>query len=145
MPPYRSLPGPKSLPPGPYLWLQIFDNQKELTFGPVGAILDSGADYTCIPRRIAEAVGHDYEIDEAEDFTGRPVMVKLAVILDANIQLLHVSSPSPAKRRVSQLGKMVRTNLRLPIIEGEDALLGRDILNHFVCTLDGPKLLLEIG
>ena len=135
MPRYRQLSG-RQTPPEPFLLLQIVDNLRQLTFGPVGAIVDSGADYTCIPRRIADNLEYAYGFSQAEDFAGAVMTLRLAVIEDARVSLFDDTT-----RRVAGIA---RTSLRLPIVESDEALIGRDILNHFVCTLDGPKLLLSI-
>jgi hypothetical protein len=121
---------PSHLAAYPYLWLRILDNAKGLAFGPFGAIIDSGADYTCIPRRVLTGItGYDRELDWGRDFMGNPIRVELVYILDATIELLEQDGTVLLHTKIQRL--------RLPVINNE-GLLGRDVLNHTICNLDGP-------
>jgi Retroviral aspartyl protease len=129
--PYKQPPGQHRLPPYPFVWLRITDDTKNLHFTSFGAIIDTGADYTCIPRSVVRlAPGYDYEYDVGSDFDGNPVQVELVRITIGTVEFLDAHGTVLIKKTVQ--------NLRLPIVAGE-GLLGRDILNDYTCTLDGPN------
>lgn len=134
---YRSLGGNTRLPLCPFLQLEIVDNSKNLTLGPLDAIVDSGADYTCIPSRLVADMKYNYDLEEASDFNGGTTTVKLMVILSATLRLLDDNN--------QELAQFSEISLRLPIIESEEALLGRDVLNRIVVLLDGPAGQIDIG
>ena len=130
VPSYQKYSGQPDIAPYPYLWVRIVDNAKGLEFGPFGAIVDSAADYTCIPSQVLAGItGYDTEIDVGRDFGGNPVRVDLVYILDATIELLEEDGTVLMRKKVERL--------RLPIVDN-NGLLGRDILNHGICMLDGP-------
>ena len=117
-------------PPAPRVWLRITDTFKGLRFEGFPAIIDSGADRTCLPRDVADQTpGYDYEDDFAEEFTGNTVKVRLVRILEARVEFTDDG------------GNLLFThdylNLRLPIVNAE-GLLGRDILNYHTCVLAAP-------
>ena len=131
MPSYKEKPRQPHLAPYPYLWIRIVDDSNDLEFGPFGAIVDSGADYTCIPSHVLTGIsGYHQDVEWGRDFRGQPVRVDLVYILKATIELLEEDGTLLLRKKVERL--------RLPIIEN-DGLLGRDILNHTVCMLDGPS------
>jgi hypothetical protein len=130
VPSYRKKTQHPHLASYPYLWIRIVDNVKNLAFGPFGALVDSGADYTCIPSGVLLGIsGYDQDIEWGRDFRGNPVRVDLVYILDATVYLLEADGTLLLQKDLERL--------RLPIIEN-DGLLGRDILNHTMCLLDGP-------
>jgi predicted aspartyl protease len=128
--PYKQPPGQPHIRPYPFVWLRITDNTKNLQFASFGAIIDTGADYTCIPHSVVtNTPGYDYEEEWGMDFDGNPVVVRLVRILKATVELLDAHG--------NVLITKVFQNLRLPIVSA-DGLLGRDILNDNICVLDGP-------
>jgi hypothetical protein len=122
-------------PYAPSVRMRITDSFNNLTFEAFTALVDSGADYTCIPEDVVNrAPGYSYDWRPSEEFTGRVVQVKRVRILEALVEFLDSE------------GKAVFTgtyaNLRLPIVQA--GLLGRDILNSHFCVLNGPALKGEI-
>lgn len=131
MPSYRKYQGQPDIAPYPFLLVRIVDNVKGLVFGPFGAIVDSAADYTCMPSQVLTGIsGYDQEIDIGRDFRGNPVRVNLVYILNATVELLEEDGTVLLRKNVLRL--------RLPVVDN-DGLLGRDILNHGICRLDGPS------
>ena len=85
-------------------------------------LLDSGADITLLPRKAVEALaiqpnaGHGYELmgfDGSKSFA--PAVTLDMILLNHIFQGLYL------------------------LIEEENGILGRDILNHVVLLLDGPR------
>lgn len=134
--PYIQPPRQPDIRPYPYLWLRITDNTKNLNFALFGAIIDSGADHTCIPQTIvARTPGWDYDEEQGGDFAGNLVTVKRVRIRMATVELLDTHG--------NVLMQNGFQNLKLPIV-GVDGLLGRDILNDTICMLDGPRQMCSI-
>jgi hypothetical protein len=129
--PYKKPAQLTNIPPFPYVWLRVTDENKNIPFDSFGAIIDSAADYTCIPQQVtARASGYDHEVDFASDFKGNSIQVHLIRILKAGVELFDEKGTVLFQRKFQ--------NLRLPIVDAQ-GLLGRDILNDFTCTLDGPS------
>jgi predicted aspartyl protease len=88
-------------------------------------IVDTGADRTLLPASVVRALALP-EID-AVRLRGIDEARKLATVHDAAVTLAGLRS------------------LVQVIAFGEEAILGRDVLNRFVATLDGPALTLSIA
>jgi Retroviral aspartyl protease len=123
-------------PYAPSVRLRITDTFSNLQFETFTALVDSGADYTCIPRAVVDRVsGYSYDWRSSEEFTGNVVQVKRVRILEAWVEFLDTQGETVFSAKYA--------NLRLPIVQS--GLLGRDILNHHRCVLNGPGLAGELG
>ena len=108
-------------PPCPVLPARIYPlaSERVLSFT---LRVDSGSDLTLIPSDIlAKAGARRIDVVQAEDFEGNEIeLVRYQVTLEISDLLLR--------------------HLRVGALPtGREALLGRDVLNRFVLTLDGPS------
>jgi len=132
--PYNAVP---DHPPYPWVSLRIKDNYKNLVFGPFQCRVDSGSEATCVPAWIAGDPGvHDYEEDVAYDFAGNPVDISFLVVLDATVEVLDPQGSVVFQK--SYIG------MRFPVLPDSEGLLGLDVLNDMVSTMDGPGLVFII-
>ncbi|HEY6332032.1 MAG TPA: hypothetical protein VI756_22070 [Blastocatellia bacterium] len=132
--PYNAVPGQL---PYPHVSLRIKDNYKDLILGPFQCRVDSGSEATCVPAWIADNSGvHDYEEDVAYDFAGNPVDIWFVVVLDATVEVLDAQGAVAFQK--SYIG------MRFPILPDSEGLLGLDVLNDMVSTMDGPGLIFSI-
>ena len=93
----------------------------------VKCLVDCGSDVTGIPIRLLKRLGVTFEVTEkAQDYSGS--------WRDQQFSFVHVAlcgiDSGPIK--VARLKK------------GPIGILGRDVLNQFVVTLNGPELVCEI-
>jgi hypothetical protein len=131
---YNEVPGQH---PCPCVSLRIKDNYKNLVFGPFQCRVDSGSEVTCMPVWVADSSGvHDYEEDVAYDFAGNPVDISFVVVLDATVEILDEHGAVVFQK--SYMG------IRFPVLPDSEGLLGLDVLNDVVCTLDGPGLVFSV-
>jgi predicted aspartyl protease len=113
-------------PPAPFMDVIIAASSDSGPQRSVGALLDTGAEISIIPQQIA----HELELSPyaemiIEAFDGRRQRVNLyAVTLEI------------ADTRLS--------SVRAVAYPTSYAILGRDVLNLFLATLDGPHLSFEI-
>jgi predicted aspartyl protease len=119
-----------SKPHAPFVRIRITDSFNNLQFGSFVALVDSGADYTCIPKTVVDQVsGYSYDWRLSEEFTGNLVQVKLVRVLEAIVEFID--------KEENVVFRAKHANLQLPIVQS--GLLGRDILNSYRCVLDGPR------
>jgi predicted aspartyl protease len=113
-------------PPAPFMDIIITASKDSEPRRSVGALLDTGAEVSIIPLQIV----HELELSPyaemiIEAFDGRHQRVNLyAVTLEV------------ADTRIS--------SVRAVAYPTSYAILGRDVLNRFFTTLDGPHLSFEI-
>jgi hypothetical protein len=89
--------------------------------------LDTGSDITCIPNCINNDIPHlRFGYIDAEDYNGR-------------------RSRRITRFVIVKIGENEFPPIEAVEIEGEMGLLGRDILNRYRATLDGPGLEFELG
>ena len=110
-------------PPAPLALVTLRNPENDTVVTDVPMLIDSGSDLTLIPER--SVPGLNIESDqkntyELEGFDGRKSM---AQSLQLELNFLHRTFK----------GLFV-------IIDSESGILGRNILNHFVILLDGPRL-----
>jgi predicted aspartyl protease len=113
-------------PPAPFMAIVIAASNDSERWSSVGALLDTGAEVSIIPRQtVYELELSPYAEMIIEAFDGRRQRVDLyAVALEvAGTRLFPV---------------------RAVAYSTSYALLGRDVLNRFLTTLDGPHLSFEI-
>ena len=79
---------------------------------------------------------HDYEEDVAYDVAGNPVDISFVVILEATVEILDAQG--------AVLFQKSYTGMRFPVLPDSEGLLGLDVLNDIVCTLNGPALVFSI-
>ncbi len=92
------------------------------------ALVDSGADGTMIPIDILRAVGARYvETRQMRGVTGVAYTVDLYLV-------------------TIQIGSHVVRGIRaVAVAQGAEPLIGRDVLNQLVITLNGPAEIIEVG
>jgi predicted aspartyl protease len=114
-------------PPAPFVHVTVRPPERGIAVSDLPALLDTAADITVIPARIAEEL-QLIPLDEVPigKFDGRVSWVSTFLVQLA----LRQATP-----------KVIR------VVASRDepyVLLGRDVLNDYRATLDGPLLRLEI-
>lgn len=110
-------------PPAPVAAVTLRNPAAGLAWESVPMLVDSGADVSLLPMdclHLLAAAVESSKVYELEGFDGSRSVAQ-AVHLDLTF-----------------LGQTFRG--RFLLTQGEAGILGRDILNHFVLVLDGPKL-----
>lgn len=93
----------------------------------VRAIVDSGADATMIPVRILQEVGARRSRKALmRGVTGVSTLVDLYAVA---IQL------GPYRQGFVEV---------IGVVDNDEAIIGRDVLNHLAVTLNGPALVVEV-
>ena len=112
-------------PPAPVLEIAVHHPKANLQTG-VRAQLDPGSDISVLPESSAQAIGlqRDGEL-EAEGYDGLVARVPLSVVT------LEVA------------GEMLPP-MSVVVMPRSLAILGRDVLNHFILTLNGKDLTFEL-
>jgi hypothetical protein len=104
------------------------DGYTDLAMQQVTALVDSGADGTMIPIDVLETVGALYED---------------TVIMRG---VLGVGEPVDRYTVAIQLGPLSIHGIRaVAIPTGEEAILGRDVLNNLAVTLNGPAHVTQVS
>jgi predicted aspartyl protease len=115
-------------PPAPFVLITIGHPTESGIVGPLPARVDSAADRTVIPQAIAEAL--HLEPSEERQFEG----------LGGRLQVMSIY---PVSFAISG-----REPLTIEVAAHKEelyVLLGRDVLNQYCITLDGPNQRLEIA
>ncbi len=110
-------------PPAPILPLRVGVPRGEATVAVV-ALVDSGADMTVLPQAVVRQIG----LPAIGEITVRGVGGA-----SRRVPLYAAQVEAPGVSRVIEV-----TGL------GQEALLGRDLLNGWVVTLDGPRQILRV-
>ena len=110
-------------PPAPVVPIRLAAPQAEPTVALV-ALVDSGADLTVLPEGLPDAIG----LPQIGVVTVRGVggVVRRVPVYAAQIEVAGT-------RRIVEAA-----------VVGDAALLGRDVLNRWVVTLDGPRLVMRV-
>lgn len=118
---------PAYAPPAPFLPIAVdgYDPAKAPAILP--AFVDTGADGTLLPEDILHTVGAEY-VDT----------VRMADVA-GGIQRLDRYTV-----RVQIDGEIVHAVSAVATAAGSEALIGRDVLNHLVVTLNGPAGVVEL-
>ena len=113
-------------PPAPFIEFEVVSPQDSTQRRPVQGLLDTGAEVSVLPAEILTAL----QIPKAsnmsvESWDGSPTLVTTYIvtlaIADAHLDSIEVvAAPRP------------------------HAILGRDVLNHFILTLNGKDLTFEL-
>lgn len=121
MPVYRRQIGSVDFtPPAPVVEVRIIDGSSVET---VEALVDSGADATCIPERVAEAL----EL--------QPISVLRVGGADGGSEDRLVYRAESIQFEGQTLGNVALIGLPVSY-----AIVGRDLMNRFVIRLEGPSL-----
>ena len=113
-------------PPAPFLPIQISHPAQPEHGLEVLAKVDTGADISAIPHRIATALALEETGElQAAGFDGPPATYAICAV--------RIVLPSGQRARLNAL-----------VIPSEDVILGRDVLNHLRLLFDGPALSLDI-
>ena len=109
-------------PPAPVVRVTLRNPQSGVTVSDAPLVLDSGADVTLLPR---------------DAFA----QLAMATLGDRRYELMgfdgHKSFAAVAMLDVLLLNRTFRG--RYLLLDGEHGILGRDVLNHLVVLLDGPR------
>ena len=113
-------------PPAPYCGALVsnFDSSRQAT---LEALLDTGSEISLIPLNVARRLGLRYQgTGQVQGITGERVA--------RHIFQAFISIDQNTTRETDVMAW-----------NEESVLLGRDILNHYHITLDGPNLTLTIS
>ena len=113
-------------PPGPFLDIIIRHPRSPAKFQSVPAKLDTGADVSAIPQRIA---------DELELLPTRTILIEGYDGSQTIIETYTVTIEAATARFLQ---------VEVILIPDESALLGRDLLNFFYIQLNGPALTFDL-
>lgn len=115
-------------PPAPVIEVGVRGPGQDSREVRVTALVNSGADATMLPIQVLRSVGARYvQTRYVRGVTGTR---QVADTFLAVIKIGPHTIPIPEA---------------VAVVRGEEAILGRDVLNQMVITLDGPALALEIG
>ena len=108
-------------PPAPVAEVTIRNGENRASVSEVPLLIDSGADITLIPRRVADQLGISPQPDQQYELMGFDGSRSFApvVILDMIFSKRVFRGP-------------------YLLIEEDRGVLGRDVLNHIALLLDGP-------
>ncbi len=114
-------------PPAPMVEISLANVTSRRRRHTVSALLDTGSDVTAIPSHFVSDL-HLYPISrlELEDLAG-----ERSVVLSYVVQLAA--------------GGLVIPRLEVILTGLDHAILGRDVLNRFYLTLNGPELSLDLS
>lgn len=115
-------------PPAPFVYARVSTPDESTSVSAAPAQVDSAADITVIPDHLVSDLGLVPFGDTPVEGFGSGVIVATTYIVRIGI---HEMEPL--------LTKVISGHLEPHV------LLGRDILNHYRVTLDGPSQLIEIG
>lgn len=114
-------------PAMPVMDVKVIDPSSGMSVGPLSALVDTGADGTLVPKQLLEDIG------------AIPIgRGKLRWLWDESrqvqIYLVRLEIGSHVLRGVHVAG----------ITNSKEFILGRNVLNHLVFTVDGPAGVIEI-
>jgi hypothetical protein len=109
-------------PPAPTAVVTLQDLDHGASLSGVPMLLDTGADVTLLPRTAVERLGVPPEADQSFELIGFDGTRSFAPVVTLQVVLL----------RHGFRGHYL-------LIDGESGVPGRDILNHLVLLLDGPR------
>jgi len=109
-------------PPAPIVSVTLRDPHRGVTVSDVQLLLDTGADVTLLPRMAVERLGVPLLTNEQYELMGFDGRRSFARVVMLDVLFL---------RRAFR-GRYLLT-------EEERGILGRDILNHVLVLLDGPR------
>jgi predicted aspartyl protease len=115
------------VPPAAYVHVIVGRSDANGTGGPVAALVDSGADKTVIPRAIVEELALPQA--GAIEVAGLNQIISIMPLYIVNIAIGNL--PPVVADVIGSAGEQY-------------VLLGRDVLNRYRVTLDGPDLLCTI-
>jgi predicted aspartyl protease len=87
------------------------------------AIIDTGADISCLPEILISQLGLNYTTRKVRDMNNKIVRLRTAGVnltVECDIEHPH--------------------NIDVVFLEGEEAIIGRDILNQYQLILNPPEL-----
>jgi hypothetical protein len=103
---------------------------------PFNALVDTGADNTCIPvSLVPQEPDLFFRRREVRYADGKQTIGKFLVLLNAEVEFLDHHGNRLA----------IKQHQKLELLLIHEALLGRDILNYHASQFDGPKMLCHIS
>jgi Retroviral aspartyl protease len=115
------------VPPAPFVYVSIQAPVGERAMAECPAQLDPAADLTVIPSRLVK----ELQLDQLGELPILGVGAHLEILPTFLVQI-------GIREKPAHLIKVLASP------EEPYVLLGRDVLNHFRITFDGPNLMLEI-
>lgn len=109
-------------PPAPVAEVTLRDLSTGRTCAGVRLLLDTGADVTLLPRPSLTNLGVAPLPDESYQLIGFDAHSSQAVVVELELLFLRRAFRG-----------------RFLVIDQEEGILGRDILNHLAILLDGPR------
>lgn len=115
-------------PPAPVANVTLRDPASSALLSEIPMLLDYGADVTVIPQVALDSLGVSIKSDEGVELMGFDGQTTISQIV-----------------RLDLIFQKKTFKGRFPVIEGQDwGIIGRDVLNHVVILLDGPRLTWEV-
>ncbi|MEP7342098.1 MAG: hypothetical protein ABI977_30485 [Acidobacteriota bacterium] len=114
-------------PPAPVASVTFRNPLSLATLSDVLMLIDPGADVTIVPQSVVDSLGASVNYDEGvelDGFGGQPA-ISPATRLDLIFQRKTFKGRFPVA--INQDGQNI-------------GIIGRDVLNHIVLVLDGPRL-----
>ncbi len=105
--------------------VEIYSSCAEKRPVKVNAIIDTGAQISCIPEKILKGMGiKDYSYEAVRFFSGKQEIKSYFINLS--------------------FGNINIQNTKVLAIDSDYGLLGRDILNQMAIFIDGPNKLIKL-
>ncbi len=115
-------------PPAPVANIALRDPASSALLNDIPMLLDYGADVTVIPQSALDSLGASSSFDEGVELMGFDGQTTISQIVRLDLIFQNKTFKG-----------------RFPVIEGQDwGIIGRDVLNHVVILLDGPRLVWEM-
>jgi len=108
-------------PPAPIARVSLRHPESGLTVPDVPMLIDSGADVTLIPRSSVDLLGLEIAPDETYELKSFDGSSSISNAVELHLIFLQKAFKG-----------------RFLLMEEKCGILGRDVLNHIVLTLDGP-------
>ena len=122
MPPYDDT----FSPPAPIATVSLRHPGTGLTVPDIPMLIDSGADVTLIPRPSVDLLGLEIALDETYELKSFDGSTSVSNAVELDLIFLQKAFKG-----------------RFLLMNEKCGILGRDVLNHIVLTLDGPHLTWE--
>ena len=110
-------------PPAPIARVSLRHRGSGRTVPDVPMLIDSGADVTLIPRSSVDLLGLEITLDETYELKSFDGSTSVSNAVELDLIFLQKAFKG-----------------RFLLMNEKCGILGRDVLNHIVLTLDGPHL-----
>src|SRR6266852_5997206 len=115
-------------PPAPHLAIRLGLPDESLAVGPLQAFVDTGADASLVPLRYIDQLG-------AEAENQRNLRSQWGERRQVDIYVLDIAIGGVRLPSITVVGDDI----------SDEIILGRDVLNKLIVTLNGPEQFLEVN